>query len=78
MHLGNIKKRMNENDSFQTAIKTYNRTATKTFKQREIPPLPPPGVFIIHAFFISNQVAKAQGLKLGQKLSNPKGLNQSP
>ena len=38
MHLGNIKKRMNENDSFQTAIKTYNRTAIKTFKQREIPP----------------------------------------
>ena len=76
MHLGNIKKRMNENDSFQTAIKTYNRTATKTFKQREI--LPPPGVFIIHAFFISNQVAKAQGLKLGQKLSNAKGLSQSP
>ena len=38
MHLGNIKKRMNENDSFQTAIKTYNRTATKTLKQPEIPP----------------------------------------
>ena len=65
---------MNENDSFQTAIKTYNRTATKTLKQPEIPP----GVFVIHPFFISNQVAKAQGLELGQKLSNPKGLNQSP
>ena len=41
-----------------------------------------PYTFCLHVFFISNQVAKAQGLKLGQKLSNhlsnPKGLNQSP
>ena len=37
---------------------------------------------VIHVFLISNKVAKAQRLKLGQKLSNhlsnPKGLNQTP
>ena len=66
----NLKELIGSNKIKLNKLKKHNNIMKKANAPR---------VQQIHVFFISNQLAKAQGFKLGQKLSNylsnPKGLN---